>query len=136
MGKHIESLENKASEIDRASDQLVEERNLLKQKTLGIDKSLREIYSGVIAREEEKRKGEAAEQKLQKDVAAKSRAEQRESVQRQQWGNSAARERVLNKLETSALEDEQRKKFTQDVENWAQDKEKLAPQIPVPPKKQ
>ena len=138
--KQLENLENKVKEIDRSSDQLVEERNLLKQKILGVDKSLRGIYSVVIAREEEKRRGEATEQKLQKDIAAKSRTEQRERVQRQQWGNSAAREREMGReslggisapakariLETTKSEEKQREKFIQEVEG----------SLPVPPKKQ
>lgn len=143
--KQIENLDNKIQQIDRSSDQLVEERNLLQQKILGVDKSLREIYSAVIAREEEKRRGQTTEQKLQREAASKARFEQRERVQRQQWGHSASRERQINRgsfdktssptkasvLETSASEEEQRKKFAQNVENWAQDKNNL----PVPPKK-
>lgn len=152
--KQIEALDSKIDQIDKSSEQLVGERNLLKQKILGIDKSLREIYSGVIAREEEKRRGMAAAQKAQKDIASRARFEQREKIQREQWANSGSRERQLkdpfdksparkNILETTESEQEQRKNFIQDVENWAEDKNnnpanQQQPQnsgLPVPPKK-
>lgn len=117
--KQLEKIENKIKELDKNSEILVAEKNSLQNKILGIDKSLRDIYSGVIARVEEKRRGQAEEQKLAGQAAAGARSEQREKVQRQQWTHSAkdisesAKEKFAKSVEA---EEEARKKFRQTIE--------------------
>ena len=129
--KQIQDTDAQVSQIDKSSEQLVIEKNGLKDKVLGIDKSLREIYSAVMAREEEKRKGQAEYQISQKEALAKSRTEQNEKVQRQQWSPSTAVASttvpkkpleikvpipIKNKMAKSfEAENEARKKFVQDV---------------------
>jgi len=125
--KQIQDTDARVSQIDKLSDQLVIEKNGLKDKVLGIDKSLREIYSAVMEREEGKRKGQAEYQIAQKDALAKSRAEQNEKIQRQQWVGSSTtapkkpleikvpvpvKDRIVKSFEA---ENEARKKFMQDV---------------------
>jgi hypothetical protein len=87
--KQIEAVENKIKEVDQLSEKNVAEKNDLNQKILGIDKSLREIYGAVIAKVQEKRKGQAEEQKTEKEAAEKIRAAENEKVQRQQWNRPA-----------------------------------------------
>jgi hypothetical protein len=127
--KQIETIENKIKEIDKTSVTLVTERNVLQQKILGIDKSLRDIYSGVITREEERRKGQLEEQKISKESLAVTRLEEKEKTQREQRTESTSTmprgmEFIKNipapikeKLaKTAETEEEQRKKFMQNVE--------------------
>ncbi len=130
--KQIEDTDNKVSQTDKFSDLLVTEKNGLKDKILGADKSLREIYSAIMSREEEKRRGEAQEQVARREAISKARAEENEKVQRQQWGHSIPpddehRAPGVNHLavpvpakkipiKSFEAEEEQRKKFLQDVE--------------------
>ncbi len=151
--KAIQDLDDRASQIDKSSEGLVVEKNILRDKILGADKSLREIYSIIVNREEEKRKGLAAEQLAKKATVAKIRETEKEKVQREQWspitiarkqattfsgGNinnvpKPARDKFLT---SSGKEEEDRKKFLRDVENWDQKKEgPLVKEVPVPPKK-
>lgn len=125
--KQIENINHQISQIDENSEQLVSEKNSLHDKILGIDKSLREIYSGVMAREEERRRGEAQEQIASRGALSKARLEEKEKVQRQQWTHSKPLtqsnleipvpiKRGLEKRFNIAAEEEQRKKFLQDIE--------------------
>ena len=136
--KQIEDTDKGVSQINKSSDELVTEKNGLRDKILGIDKSLREIYSVVMVREEEKRRGEAQEQIAKREALSKIRAAEKEKVQRQQWSLATpqrqaknaehpakAPESVREKLiKTSEAEEEQRKEFLQDVENWSESENK------------
>lgn len=104
--KQIEDADAKVGQTDKLSESLVQEKNQLSDKIMGINKSLREIYSGVVAREEEKRSGKTKEQLAQREILSKARAEEKENVQRQQ--------RI--QIPVPSKEEEQRKKFLQDVE--------------------
>ncbi|MCX6721831.1 MAG: hypothetical protein NTY04_01385 [Candidatus Staskawiczbacteria bacterium] len=128
--KQIEDIDKKVSQIDISSEQLVAEKNGLKDKALGIDKSLREIYSVIMAREEDKRRGQAQEQVARRESMAKIRAQENEKVQRQQWSGSSMQKQttgpdILSKAPQSlkekltksfAAEEDQRIKFMRDVE--------------------
>ena len=150
--KAMQDIDVAVNKIDASSDNLVTEKNGLRDKNLGVDKSLRDIYSVIMAREEEKRKGLAAEQVAKREALATVRAAEKEKVQRQQWSpmtvakNKAEEESYLNKvpkparerlMKSSEKEEEERKKFLHDVENW--DKKKESPgsdaKAPVPTKK-
>ncbi|MCX6722476.1 MAG: hypothetical protein NT094_00205 [Candidatus Staskawiczbacteria bacterium] len=134
--KQIKDLDSKVSQIDKSSEQLVADKNFLRDKVLGVDKSLREIFSVVMAREEEKRRGEAQEQIARREAIAKARALENEKVQRQQYSSISIKkqddEGFLSKIpkpgrerliKISEGEEEQRKKFMHDVEGWSQRKE-------------
>ncbi len=114
--KSIEGINGKVAEIDKSSDKLVNEKNELRNKVLGINKSLREIYSAIIAREEDTRKGKLAEQQKQKEILEKSKEERNEKIQRQQWSGKSIEIPVPPKKKNFQAEEEQRKKFLQDVE--------------------
>ena len=77
-----------------------------------------------MAREEEKRSELSKEQVAKKEALSKARAEENEKVQRQQWSGSVPNDipvpmkaRASNAFEN---ENEQRKKFLQDVEQASQ----------------
>jgi len=147
--KELETVENKIGEIDKSSELLIAEKNDLNQKILGVDKSLREIYSGIIARVQEQKKGKLEEQKIAAEAIAKVRAEEKEKIQRQQWAppvkqTNKPSEKIFSDIPVPAKkrvvkisdEEEQRKKFMQNVESWAQRKETpMAKEVPLPPKK-
>ena len=150
--KQIHEIDSKANEIDRSLEQLVTEKNNLRNKVLGMDKSLRDIYSSVIARVEEKRRGQSEEQKAKRETLSRFRAEEKEIVQREQWGGLVVPKKkeflrsapidFREKLAKSAeQEEEQRKKFLENVEGWAKDKDsgpvvrRQVPEMPQPPKK-
>jgi predicted nucleic acid-binding Zn-ribbon protein len=125
--KQIQDYEAKIKIFDQSSGQLVVEKNNLRDKMLGIDKSLREIYSGVIARIEERRRGEAADQKARRELLEKAQAEKNEQIQRAQYsGRAQAQQKgILSKVpealkdklaKTESAEEEQRKKFLQEVD--------------------
>lgn len=144
--KQIEDTNNGLKQVDKSSEQLVAEKNSLRDKILGVDKSLRETYSVVMAREEEKRRGQAKEQIIQKEALSEARAEQKERIQREQWSTrslgpvknegylSSVPKPVKEKIIKSAeAEEDQRKKFLQDVESLSGDGSqgpKITPQEP------
>ena len=131
--KQTETVDGSISQTDKSSEGLVAEKNGLKDKILGIDKSLREIYSIVMAREEEKRNGLSREQAAEKESLSKARAKENEKVQRQQWTGAANRKSIpqisipdisiptkKSAAKSFAAEEDQRKKFLSDVEQGAQ----------------
>ncbi len=124
----IKNNDDKVAVIDKSSEQFVIDKNRLRDKILGADKSLRDIYSVIMAREEEKRKGLAAEQIAKREALEKIRANENEKAQRQQWHGSATttpkiplaipvpvptRKKIAKSFEN---EEEARKKFLKDVE--------------------
>ena len=157
--KQIEETDKKVGQTDGFSEQLVVEKNGLRDKILGVDKSLRDIYSIVMNREEERRRGQAQEQIAKREALAKIRASENEKIQRQQWSGVSAKKKsqddgYLSKvpkpvrerlIKSSEIEEEQRKKFLQDVDNWSEKKDEpmqekttastTPPLPPVPHKK-
>ncbi len=133
--KQVQDIDAKIKQIDASSENLVIEKNGLRDKILGIDKSLREIYSSVMAREEDKRRGQAEEQITKREAVAKIRAEEKENIQRQQWSPSTRKMAdgggYLNKapisvrekiLKSGEAEEKERRKFLQDVDDWSGEK--------------
>ena len=156
--KQIENTDKGVAEVDKSSALLITEKNEIRDKILGLDKSLRDIYSVVVAREEEKRRGQSQEQLARKEAAAKLRAQEQENVRREQWSGAAHKKQQQNSGQTSnatkpakervfeSFKDEegQRERFLQDVGHWSDDKSKSQPQVrqqeplappPVPMKK-
>lgn len=127
--KQIEEIDNKISKIDKSSEQLVLEKNNLRDKILGTDKSLRDIYSVVMIREEEKRKNKSQDQIEKQKVLSEIRAKQREGVRRQQWSRPAPSNQegatgitvpVKKSVRSFEAENEQRKEFLRSVERGTQ----------------
>jgi len=160
----MKDIDEKIIQIDKSSELLINEKNDLHQKVLGVDKSLREIYSGIIERVEQQRSQKIEEQQKAKGVVAEARLKEKEQIQREQWGakssipipkkqtekfsdNIAApgfapvapiKKKVIN----ISAEEAQRSQFIENIEKWAQEKNKQNQDNPskdkeeiIPPKK-
>lgn len=134
--KDLAEFANKIKMAERSLQTASDEKNSINQKIKEIDESLRNIYSGVMANEEEKRRGGAEQQKMKAAELSKARSEMNERVQREQWAGipapvknaeflrqapSAMKEKLAKSLEA---EEEQRKKFMQTVEEQANEENK------------
>lgn len=122
--KEIQDTDTKINQIDVSSEQNVTAKNELADKISKTDKSLREIYSAVISREEQKRMGVEKEQLAKREVEAEAKLKRNEDVRRQQWSASSNRQDlptgILKKVPESLKEkfqqeEKQREKFIQDV---------------------
>lgn len=136
--KQIQDLEAKIGQIDKSLSLLVDEKNSLQDRVLGIDRSLRDVYSGVMARVEEKRRLEKEQLTASQQASAKARAQQREQIQRQQYAKTEvqqpdAKKEYMNKIpvpvrkkleKSFEAEEQQRKQFLKDVETWSNTGEK------------
>ncbi len=152
----IQDTDAKIAETDKFSEELVIEKNGLRDKVLGVDKSLREIYSVIMAREEERRRGQTQAQMAEKKELSDARTERKEQIQREQWSPASVKKSATDGgfltgvpspvrkriLETGIEEEGQRKKFLQDVDTWSDSnspkiaqQENIIPPPPVPPKK-
>jgi hypothetical protein len=131
--KEVEGTDNQITEIEKSSESLVTEKNMLRDKILGADKSLREIYSAVMAREEEKKRLQSQQELEGQKNLAEIRRKEKEKIQRVQWLHSAGdrsiplKEKKLDipvparkiSAESFEAEEEQRKQFLKDVEESA-----------------
>jgi len=109
--------------IDLSSQNILTEKNVLQSKIKEIDASLRAIYSGVIAKEEEKRSGQEAGQKLRREELSKAGAERKEQIQREQWLGIPP----PVKKRPFASEEEQRKQFLENINNSFKDEQQKTP---------
>lgn len=131
--RQIQETNDKISQVNVLLEQNSKQKNDLKNKVLGADKSLRDLYSAIMTREEEKRKGQAQEQLAKRAAGAEVRAEKNEQIQRQQWANSPQRsagapQTIKEKLTQSfKAEDEQRKKFLQDIDSLVKESDSITP---------
>lgn len=138
--KELAKLEEKLKLVDDDYKRIIAEKNNLKEKIAGTDKLLRGIYSEIIRRVEEKKRGEEAQQKIEEVKKAEIELEKKESVQREQWTGvpqppkkqdflraipPSTKEKLIQGIQS---EEEHRKQFLQNVENWSED-------TLVPPKK-
>lgn len=141
MEKQMQGIDAKIKETGIKSQELEREKNKLSEKIAGIDKTLREIYTIVISRTEQKRKGQEAQQKIAEEKTAGIRAKEKEQIQHQQWTHPSAPKPAFKQTapagagekevptafkekmaKTFDAEDEQRKKFLQDVEEQTKQK--------------
>lgn len=124
--KQVQNIDSKMTEIDKSSEQLSIEKNDLRNKVLGADKSLREIYSAVMFREEEKRRGQTEAEMARKEALARAKAVENERIQRQQRPGAPKiespqivvpippRKKVVKIFDIEA-EKKQREQFIQDI---------------------
>ncbi|MEK7080360.1 MAG: hypothetical protein AAB925_00815 [Patescibacteria group bacterium] len=124
--KDLAEFTNKVKITDRELEVLSDEKNSIHRKIKETDETLRIIYSAIMAREEEKRRGGAEQQKIRAAEISKTKAQMNERVQREQWthspdsGQAGIIAPVKNKFEA---EEEQRKKFMQKVEEQTKNHE-------------
>lgn len=117
--KDLTEFANKIKMTERSLQTASDEKNNINQKIKEIDESLRTIYSGVMANEEEKRRGGAESAKMKAAELSKARSEMNERVQREQWTGISVP--IKNKFRA---EEEQRKKFVKIIEEQINDENK------------
>ncbi len=83
--KELSEIGKKIENSDYDFEIISAQKNKAQSRIAEIDGSLRAIYSGVISKEEEKRRGEEAGQKLRREELAKAGAERKEQIQGEQW---------------------------------------------------
>ena len=140
--KELKRIEETIIRIDIDYEKIVEEKNNLKEEIRIINSALREIYSRIIKRVEDKKKGLLEQQQTEAARIEQLSSERKEDVQRKQWARSTGsgqarstdteqtpkekeflkeasdkvKERIAGSLEA---EEEQRKKFLEDIEKQA-----------------
>jgi len=117
--KEQEDLLKKMRDLDYELQMLSTQKNTLLSRIKTIDETLRNIYSGVITREETRRMGQAEDQKKMQEQTAKMQAVKKEEIRKEQWarqtgGNIPApvKKPVINSF---AKEEEQRRQFIKDI---------------------
>ncbi|MBI3631491.1 MAG: hypothetical protein HY219_01320 [Candidatus Staskawiczbacteria bacterium] len=133
--KEIKNLADKIEAIDLDYQKITEEKNNLKTKIKAIDLSLRDIYSKIIKRVEDKKRGMLQQQQTEAARVEQLSSEKKEKIQREQWVKPAqvprekeflkdASERVKERIAKSVeSEEEQRKKFLEDIEKQAEEEQ-------------
>ena len=129
--KEMKKLEDELGKRDADYQKITEEKNGLREKITMIDESLREIYSKIIKRVEDKKRGLLEQQQVEAAKTEQSASERKEKIQREQWTKpvQAPKEKEFLKgtsdkmkeriTESAEAEEEQRKKFLEDIEKQA-----------------
>ena len=133
--KEIKKTEDELEKIDAGYLQIIKEKNSLREKIKAIDMSLRDVYSKIITRVEDKKRGLLKEQQINAAVVEELSSAKKEKIQREQWTHQTnpgqasgeitkekeflkgASDKMKERLAESAkTEEEQRKKFLEDIE--------------------
>lgn len=132
--KDLATITDQIKAADQLSETIFNEKNVLQGKIKDIDNSLRGTYSGVISREEEKRRGLREEQKMRSAELSKEHAKMNERVQREQWAGLPAQAGIPAPIKKGVIseklkksfeaEEEQRKKFMQNIEEQSSEENK------------
>ena len=125
--KEIKRVEEELVKIDADYQKITEEKNSLKAKIKAIDASLREVYSKIIKKVEDKKRGLLEQQQIESSKLEKLSGERKEDIQREQWTKPGQTPREKEFLkgtsdkmkerisESAGKEEEQRKKFLEDI---------------------
>lgn len=120
--KEIQGAEGRLKEIDVKLEKFTQDKEKAREEISQIDKELREIYSKIVERVEQKRAGKEQEQLKIKQASAKLEKERKEKIQRQQWTKDSqnnapetgfmknVNESMKEKLAKSAEEEEERRR--------------------------
>ncbi|MBI2053973.1 MAG: hypothetical protein HYT36_01375 [Candidatus Staskawiczbacteria bacterium] len=140
--REVAKTESKIKKIDEDYEKIVAEKNNLAKRKADIDKIIREIYSKIITNVEAEKAKKEREKRLAQGKIAEIKSGEKEEIQRQQWKGMpekyekyetggkekqflkdmpvSAREKIFGQAEE---EEKARKKFLEDVEKWAKEKE-------------
>ena len=131
--KDLAEFTNKIKGIDKSLEATSEEKNNIHKKIKETDDSLRAIYSTIMAKEEERRRGGAEQQKIRAAEISKAKSQMNEKVQREQWTGPTAQAGIPAPVKNNIIkeklaesfeaEEEQRKKFMQNVEEQTKNHE-------------
>jgi len=133
--KELKKLADELEKLDMESQKITEEKNNLKEKITSIDRSLRDIYSRIIKRVEDKKRGLLEQQQIETAKTEKLSSERKEKIQREQWTQpthtpkekeflKGVSDKTKDRLAASALtEEEQRRKFLENIEKQAKEEQ-------------
>jgi len=113
--KEIEKIKGEVEKIDTDYLQITKEKNSLREQIKAIDMSLREVYSKIIKRVEDKKRGLLEEQQVQAEKREQIFSEKKEKIQREQWSKP---------VETTPMGEVKEKEFLKGASNML--KERLA----------
>jgi len=131
-----EKIETQTKEVDAEYQNIQNEEKTLKDRITAIGDSLRSTYLGITSREEERIKLEKEGRTAEALKRAEVESERKEEIRRQEWKikekpflreipDEEKKEQLVKKIEeTSIKEGDERKKFLEDVEEWAKEEEK------------
>lgn len=132
--KELSEITEKIAKIDQQDQALLREENDLLGKIKEVEDSLREVYFDIMEREKAVKAGELQEQKEVAKETAKEELKVKENIQRNQWtkkdeqpstndfANIVPDSFKVKMKEAYEKEEEQRKKFLEDVENKIEEK--------------
>ncbi|MEK7664715.1 MAG: hypothetical protein AAB361_01080 [Patescibacteria group bacterium] len=136
--REIVKTDGQVKALDHDYEKIIAEKNGLKDKKSELDSSLRSIYSKIIRNIEDQRAEKERDKRMAQGEVAEKRAEEKEKIQRTQWSSTLspqmgrekeflkgvsipAKEKLLSQAEN---EEEDRKKFMENVRKWAEEKDK------------
>ncbi|MFA5877890.1 MAG: hypothetical protein WC845_00815 [Candidatus Staskawiczbacteria bacterium] len=136
MEKEIEGIEKRMQDTDDEYQRVLAEEDSLKQKIAEISNSLRLIYIRITSREEESRKSKKAQTDLEGEKRAEIESKRKEEIRRQEYKkvehieekpfiksipDSGKKEELIKKMqETSTKEEDERRKFLESLDKWAE----------------
>jgi hypothetical protein len=146
--RELENTEKELKTADEGCQRVVKEINETKSKIAGIDETLRSVYGGIMTRE----KARIAKEKEKKDIESLKQAAiasgAKQLIREQQGTNrkgvsdlsflsklpeGAKKERLREMMQgTADEEEEQRKKFLENVEKWSEERKNNPPNQPGP----
>lgn len=146
--KDLERIENQTKSIDDEYQKVLAGEKVLNDKIEEINNSLKSVYAGIIAKEEEKKRM----RKEQKDIESLKQAEveskRKEEIRRQEWKGrgkveekpflrgipeGGGKEKLVKKMQEGAVKEaEERKKFLESIEKWAEESPSVPKGTPAP----
>lgn len=136
--REIVKIDGQVKKLDEDYEKIIAEKNSIITKKSELDSSLRDIYSKIIKNIESQRAEKERDRRLAQGEVAEKRAEEKEKVQRSQWSSTPglqmgrekeflkgvsipAKEKLISQAKN---EEEDRKKFMENVRKWAEEKDK------------
>lgn len=110
--KGLQTAEEKIKTSESGFENLINDENVLEKKLAEIENSLKLVYADIIKRVEDEKKGKTLEQQAEAEERSKTLSQEKENIQRQQHSKSYE------------AENEQRKKFLENIEKWSKEKDK------------
>lgn len=136
--KELETIENQLKIADEACRKVVEEKNGLKNKLAEVENSLRSVYAGIMNREKERISLEKGKKDAESLKQAAITSKRKEGIMEKEWSgregvsgleflkklpDDAKKERLKKIIQnTTNDEEDQRKKFLENVEKWSEEK--------------
>lgn len=125
--KEIKKIDEELAKIDASYQKITQEKNSLKEKMGTINRALRDVYSKIIRRVEDKKRGALEQQQAEAAKLEQRASERKGKIQREQWTKPSetpkekeflkeASDKMKERIAESAeSEEEQRRKFLENI---------------------